>query len=91
MSHVKSVTIRELKHETAKVLASVAEGEVVEVRRRKKPVAPLSPTSRVRPVAMPDFAKRLRIIYGDRILTASGTELVAEARGDRSPDMPIQV
>ena len=40
---MKTTTIRELKHDTSTVLAWVASGESVEVRRHREPVAILSP------------------------------------------------
>jgi antitoxin (DNA-binding transcriptional repressor) of toxin-antitoxin stability system len=80
---MKHTTIRELKHETSKVLAMVESGETVEVRRRREPVALLSPPGRRKPPEKPNFAARLREIYGDRILDSTGTDLVNDARGDR--------
>ncbi len=76
-------TIRELKHETGKVLAIVEAGETVEVRRRKQPVAFLSPVTRPKVSNQPDFAARLREIYGERVLQMTGTDLMAETRGER--------
>ena len=78
---MKSTTIRELKHDTTTVLSWVAGGASVEVRRRGEPVAVLSPAKpKARPVR-PDFAARLKAIYGTKKLPATGTDLVSEARG----------
>ena len=79
---MKTATIRELKHHTSTVLSWVAGGESVEVRRRDEPVAVLSPRKRKGRIARPDFAARLRQIYGDRELPTTGTELVTESRGE---------
>lgn len=79
---MKSTTIRELKHDTSTVLGWVAAGESVEVRRRNRPVAILSPPKRAGRIARPDFAKRLRGIYGSVVLPATGTDLISESRGD---------
>ena len=82
MCHMmKFTTIRELKHATTTVLSWVAGGESVEVRRRNEPVAILSPPKRRTRVVRPDFAARLRSIYGDRVLATTGTDLIAESRG----------
>ncbi|MDO8835674.1 MAG: hypothetical protein Q7V01_08755 [Vicinamibacterales bacterium] len=78
---MKTTTIRELKHATTTVLGWVAGGESVEVRRRNKPVALLSPPSRRARVVRPDFAARLRAIYGTRVLATTGTDLIDESRG----------
>jgi antitoxin (DNA-binding transcriptional repressor) of toxin-antitoxin stability system len=80
---MKQASIREIKHETSRVLGMVEAGQTVELRRRRKPVAILSPPMKDKAVEMPDFVARLRRIYGDRILETTGTELVNEARGER--------
>ena len=79
---MKITTIRELKHDTATVLSWVARGETVEVRRRNEPVALLSPPQRRSPVRRPDFAARMRAIYGRKVLGTPGTDLIAESRGE---------
>ena len=79
---MRTTTIRQLRHDTATVLSWVAAGECVEVRRRKLPVAVLSPPVRKTRIARPDFGARLREIYGERTLSTTGTELVSEARGE---------
>jgi len=80
---MKVTTIRELRHDTTRVLAKVAAGETIEVRRRNAPVAWLSPPARPSRVARPDFAARLREIYGTKKLRSTGTEVVGTARDDR--------
>ena len=79
---MKSASIRELKHNTTAVLSWVAGGESVEVRRRAKPVAILSPAKRRARVARPDFGARLRTIYGAQVLPSTATDLISEARGE---------
>ena len=79
---MKITTIRELKHDTTTVLSWVAGGETVEVRRRNEPVALLSPPHRRSPVRRPDFAARMRTIYGRKVLGTTGTDLVADSRGE---------
>jgi prevent-host-death family protein len=78
---MKSTTIRELKHRTSEVLGWVAEGETVEITRRSRPIAKLSPPDRPGAPVRPDFSSRLDAIYGDQVLHVSGTELVSESRG----------
>jgi len=79
---MKTTSIRELKHDTSAVLAMVANGESVEVRRRNVPVAVISPIKTSK-VVRRDFRGRLKAIYGERILTVTGTDLISEDRGDR--------
>jgi prevent-host-death family protein len=78
---MRTTTIRELRHDTNRVLSWVADGESVEVRRRGDPVAVLSPRRRAGRIVRPDYAARLHAIYGDRVLPTTGTDLVSEARG----------
>lgn len=82
VSQVKTTTIRELKHDTTTVLSWVAGGESVEVLRRNVPVALLSPPKRASQIKRPDFAARLKTIYGTRVLAVTGSDLVSESRGD---------
>ena len=83
VAHMKTTTIRELKHDMTAVLARVTAGETVEVRRRGEPVAVLSAPRRKRTPVRPDFAARLKKIYGGKALPGTATELIAEARGER--------
>lgn len=80
---MKQTSIRELKHETSKVLAMVESGGTLEVCRRGKPVAVLSPPGRRRKMEKPDFAARLKELYGEQVLPTTGTDLITESRGER--------
>ena len=82
VSLMRTTTIRELKHSTSMVLSWVAEGESVEVRRRNVPVAVLEPRKHEGCIVRPDFAARLRSVYGDELLPSTGTDVVSESRGD---------
>ena len=79
---MRATSIRQLKHETTTVLGWVAGGESVEVRRRREPVAVLSPPRRKKRIARPDFVARLERIYGNLALATTATELLSDARGD---------
>lgn len=79
---MRTTTIRGIRHNTSAVLSWVAEGESVEVRRRGVPVAVLSPGGRKTRIPRPDFAARLRTVYGDRVLPVTASDRVAESRGD---------
>ena len=79
---MRIATIRKLKHATNAVLDWVEKGERVEIQRRGQSVAVLS-----RPVPAkhkkPDFAARLKSIYGAKMLKTTATELLATERGGR--------
>ncbi len=80
---MKTTTMRELKHETSKVLGWAEAGEEVTLTRRGKTIALLSPPRATRKPVRPDFEARLRAIYGDTVLSETATELIGDARGDR--------
>lgn len=82
VSRMKITTIRELKHDTTTVLSWVAGGEKVEVRRHREPVAILSPVRRTKRIVRPDFAARLKKLYGKSKAVVTGTALISEARGE---------
>ena len=80
---MKTASIRDLRHDTTTVLGWVEAGERVLIQRRGQPVAVLSrPVKRER-IARPDFAARLKAIYGEQMMTVTATELLAGERGDR--------
>ncbi len=83
VSHMKTTTIRELRHDTTTVLGWVAGGESVEVQRRGVPVAVLSQHSRKQRIVRPDFIARIRAVYGDTALSTTATDLISESRGER--------
>ncbi len=83
-SFVKTVSIRDLKHDTSTVLSWVEMGDRVEICKRGKPVAiMIRPDAKQQGSQRPDFLARLRSIYGDRILPSTATDLLAQERGDR--------
>lgn len=82
VAHMRSTSIRELKHDTSTVLGWVEAGETVEVRRRNRPVAVLSPPAPRKAIPRPQFAARLRAVYGRKVLPTTGTAVVGEARGE---------
>jgi prevent-host-death family protein len=80
---MKTATIRELKHETSRVLGWAEAGESVQVSRRGKVAVIISaPTSRVRS-KRPDFIARLAAVYGDTALGTTATDVICGARGER--------
>lgn len=76
---MKTATIRQIRHDFTTVLNWVEEGEQVEVSKRGKIVALITAppvTKAVLQKKRPDFAARLKRIYGDTAL--SGNIIVAE-------------
>jgi prevent-host-death family protein len=79
-----SVSIRELQQHLKRVMARVERGEVVEVTRRRRPVARLAPATVSGPLsAWPDLEARTRAVFGNRIIVPGGSEIVSEDRTGR--------
>ena len=80
----RSVSVRELQQNLKRVMARVERGETVEVTRRQRPVAQLTPARPKQPVSdWPDLDERTRSVFGDRIISPGGSEVVIEQRGER--------
>ena len=77
---MRTATLRQLRHDFGSVFAWVEQGEPVEISRRGKIIALLSPPPApraARPRKRLDFAARLKRIYGDLILPG---DVVVEER-----------
>lgn len=80
----RSVSVRELQQNLKRVIARVEGGEMVEVTRRNRPVARLTPVRSTRPIsAWPDLEARTRAVFGNRVITPGGSAVVSDDRGDR--------
>jgi prevent-host-death family protein len=79
-----TVSVRELQQNLKRVMARVERGQELEVTRRHRPVARLTP---VRPTAMPrpwpDLDARAKSVFGDRVIEPSASEMVIDGRGER--------
>lgn len=79
-----SISIRELQQNLKRVLERVERGQVIDVTRRRQPVARLTPVRPDRPLApWPDLEARTRETFGERMVTPGGSDAVAEGRGGR--------
>ena len=80
---MKRASVRQIRHDFGTVLDWVEEGERVEVSKRGKIVALITPPPVPKPARLakrPDFAARLRRIYGDKVLRGN---IVVEERNSR--------
>jgi prevent-host-death family protein len=79
---MKQVTVRELQQNIRSVLERVQAGEVIEVTRRRKAVARITPTSDAdEPADWPDLAARTKSVFGSRKLDPAPSEQIAVDRG----------
>ena len=79
-----SISVRELQQNLKRIMARVERGQVIEVTRRRRPVARLAPVRATAPLSpWPDLDARARAVFGDRLLTPGASEVLAESRGAR--------
>lgn len=85
MSYMGNATIsmRELQQNLKRVMARVERGQVIEVTRRRRPIARLSPVHGAVVAPWPDLDERARSVFRDRLMTPAASEVVIQSRGDR--------
>ncbi len=76
---MNTASIRDLRYHFPKIERMLAQGQEIQITKRKKVVAKLVPAP-VSPPERPDFMARLKEIWGDRVLTPSGAEIIAQDR-----------
>jgi prevent-host-death family protein len=82
---MKSATVRQLRHRFGDVLNWVEEGEAVEISKRGKVIALLTPPARSKPKPArkrPDFVARLKRICGDKVFSGNIIVQERESRAD---------
>ena len=80
MHHMKKASVRDLRYGFKKIERLLHQGEEVQITKRRRVIARLVPDSAETVKKIPDFLARLRTIYGDKVLTVSGAELVSSDR-----------
>jgi antitoxin (DNA-binding transcriptional repressor) of toxin-antitoxin stability system len=80
MYHMKKASVRDLRYGFKKIERLLHQGEEVQITKRRRVIARLVPDSAETVKKIPDFLARLRTIYGDKVLTVSGAELVSSDR-----------
>ena len=84
---MKTITMRELLHNSAAVMRLVEHGGTVRLTKRGRPVARLVPDTAAVPrkLVKVDFMKRLKETWGDKVFTSAEIKAMREAElGDRS-------
>jgi antitoxin (DNA-binding transcriptional repressor) of toxin-antitoxin stability system len=80
MYHMKQASVRDLRYEFKKIERLLHQGEEVQITKRRRVIARLVPETTASAKELPDFLARLRSIYGDKVLTVSGAELISTDR-----------
>lgn len=76
MYHMKTATVRDLRYNFKRVEQLLAEGEPIELTKRKRVIATITPAASERRAKLPDFLGRMRKIYGDKMMKTTGAEVV---------------
>jgi antitoxin (DNA-binding transcriptional repressor) of toxin-antitoxin stability system len=82
MYHMKTVSVRDLRYDFKKVERMLSQGDEIQITKRRKVIARLTPEQSQRP-PLPDFLARMRANLGDKVLEVSGAELISADREDR--------
>jgi antitoxin (DNA-binding transcriptional repressor) of toxin-antitoxin stability system len=81
MHHMKRASGRDLRYNFPKVERMLAEGESIEITKRKQVIGTLTPVNGQKKVEFPDFMGRLKKIYRDKVLKTSWSDFLAERKG----------
>jgi antitoxin (DNA-binding transcriptional repressor) of toxin-antitoxin stability system len=76
MYHMKTVSVRDLRYDFKKVERLLSQGDEIQITKRRKVIARLTPEPAERP-PLPDFLARMRANYGDKVFEVSGADLVS--------------
>jgi len=80
MYHMTKASVRDLRYDFKKIERLLLRGEEIQITKRRRVIARLVPESEAVKKEMPDFAARVRKIFGDKMLAVSGAELIARDR-----------
>lgn len=79
MYHMKA-SVRDLRYNFPEIERRLRSGQKIEITKRGKVIAELSPVAPKAPPKMPDFRAIQRKIMGDKVLEVSWAELLAQDR-----------
>ena len=80
MYHMTKASVRDLRYDFKKIERLLLKGEEIQITKRRRVIARLVPESGEVAKKMPDFEARMRSIFGDKVLTVSGADLISADR-----------
>lgn len=80
MYHMRKASVRDLRYGFKKIERLLRQGQEIQITKRRHVIARLVPERAHPPAAMPDFLKRLNVIYGRNPLKVSGAQLITQDR-----------
>ncbi len=80
MYHMKTASVREVRHDFGRILEWVANGEEVAITKRRETVARLLPVARRKTARSktPDIMARLRKVFGNRVISDRAMKKILE-------------
>jgi prevent-host-death family protein len=85
MCHMKTASIREVRHDFSRILEWVANGEEVVITKRRETVARLLPATRKKAARakIPDVTARLQKVFGRKVISDKAMkEILDDNRGN---------
>ena len=78
MFHMKSASVRDLRHDFPRVLAWIEAGEEVSITKRREEIARLVPSPRkaAKRTPVPDIAARLKKVFGTKMISEEAMESI---------------
>jgi antitoxin (DNA-binding transcriptional repressor) of toxin-antitoxin stability system len=80
---MKQATLRDLRYHFDRIATLLQDGEEIQITKRKRVVARLLPPPIPVAAPRPDFAARLKQMWGDKVMEVTGAELLAQERSSR--------
>ncbi|HME05951.1 MAG TPA: hypothetical protein VKG25_02840 [Bryobacteraceae bacterium] len=77
---MKQATLRDLRYHFDRIADLLQEGEEIQITKRRRVIARLLPPTPVENPLRPNFAARLKQIYGDKVMRVSGADLLTQDR-----------
>ena len=80
---MKTVSVRDLRYDFPRVEELLRAGEEIQLTKRTRPNARITPEPGPEQAGrppLPDFLGRMKEIFGDRVLTVTGAEIISEDR-----------
>jgi prevent-host-death family protein len=84
MCHMKTATVRQVRHDFGRVLEWVTDGEEVAITKRNKTVARLVPARQKKNARtkMPDIMARLHKVFGGKVIAdRTMRQILDDSRG----------
>ena len=81
MYHMTKASVRDLRYKFPQIEAQLRSGEEIQITKRRRVIARLVPVHPRGQKTVPDFARMLKEIYGDKVMKTIGADLVSEMRG----------